>query len=166
MTGDVGHRVITDPIVHAVVEDAHDVGMVQPRRRARLGAEPPLVLLAIAELRVHDLECNRVAQRLTHGLVNHAHSACAQVADDAVVAKLVWQRAGPHRRKCPGSRRPRIGLERFALLDGSDFREQIADFVGELRVVRDVIGDRGVLAAPQPLGEVFGQAFKGVSLCR
>ena len=39
LSGDVLHRVIADAVVLAVVEDADDVGVVQPGRRAGLGVE-------------------------------------------------------------------------------------------------------------------------------
>ena len=45
VAGDVLHRVIADSVVLAVVEDADDVGVVQPRRRAGLFVEPLQVIL-------------------------------------------------------------------------------------------------------------------------
>ncbi len=87
MAGDVLHGVETDAVVHAVIEDADDVGVVQPGRRAGLVAEPAQVLLAVAELLVHHLERDVAAERFAHRLIHHAHAALAEIAEDPVVAQ-------------------------------------------------------------------------------
>ena len=56
LTVDELHGVIANPVVVAVVEDAHDVRVVQPGRRASLGVKPPQVFRVGPEPRVHDLE--------------------------------------------------------------------------------------------------------------
>ena len=52
------------------------------------------------------------------------------------------------------------------MLDDGDLREQLADVVGVLGVARDVIGDRGVLAAAEPLGKLLGQPLERVAIRR
>ncbi len=74
-------------IVSADAEDWHDVGMVQPGRSPRLALEPQ-DLLGIGEGRIgEDLERDAPAKRLLLGLVDHAHAAAADLAEDAVIAQ-------------------------------------------------------------------------------
>ena len=87
MPGDVLHGVVTDAVVLAVVEDRHDVRMVQPRRGPGLAEEPAEVVGTVPQPRVHHLQRHPAAQRLPLGLVDDAHSTAADLADDPVVAQ-------------------------------------------------------------------------------
>ena len=91
VAGDVLHRVVADAFMSAIIEDADDIGVVQPGGGTGLGAEPPQVVLAAAELGVHHLERHVAPERLAHGLVDHAHAALAEIAEDAVVSQPLGQ---------------------------------------------------------------------------
>ena len=72
----------------ADVEDRHDVGVVQPRRRARLQPEP----LELARCRIRtvpgqDLQRHVAAERLLDRLVDDPHPPAADLAEDPVVAQ-------------------------------------------------------------------------------
>ena len=69
------------------------------------------------------------AQRHLLGLVDHAHAAAADLAQDAVVAELLRRRSG-----AGGRRDARLGPGRLDLLHHHQGREQVADLVGQLRV--------------------------------
>jgi hypothetical protein len=53
-------------------------------------------------------------------------------------------------------------LRRLVVLNEGDLREQPADVVGVLGVTLDVLGDRRVLTAAEPLGELLGQPLDGI----
>ena len=73
--GDQRHGVVADAILLAVIEHGHDVGMVQPRRRAGLGVEPPQIGRVGPEPGMHDLERHPALERLVLGLVDNPHAA-------------------------------------------------------------------------------------------
>ncbi len=86
------HDVVTHSVVFADAEDRNDVGVVQLRRRLRFALEAtprPGVLL---ELFGQDLEGDVPAERDLLRLVDDAHAATADLADDAVVAQALEQR--------------------------------------------------------------------------
>jgi hypothetical protein len=55
-------------------------------------------------------------------------------------------------------------LRRLVVLDEGDLRKQFADVVGVLGVPPDLLGDRRVLTAAEPLGELLGQPLKGIAI--
>ena len=62
--------------------------MVQPRRGPRLAAEPLQQLRVPSRAGRQDLQGHAAAQRLLLGLVDDAHAAPADLAEDPVVAQL------------------------------------------------------------------------------
>ena len=79
-------------VVLAHAEDRDDVGVVQPRRGPRLPLEPQH-LLRVGQRRIgEDLQGHAAAERLLLGLVDDAHAAAADLAEDAVVAQLLQRR--------------------------------------------------------------------------
>ena len=92
------HGVEMDAAFAADGEDGHDVAVVQAGRR------PRLVLEALQPPRVHrrgerqHLQRHAPAQRQLLRLVDHAHAAPADLADDAEVAEQIRRRTIGHRR--------------------------------------------------------------------
>ncbi len=84
---DERHGVIADPVVVAVIEDTHDVRVVQPGRQTRLGVEPPHVFRVGPEPRMHDLERDSALERFVLGLVDDPHPAAANPPHDHVIAQ-------------------------------------------------------------------------------
>ena len=82
------HGIEADIAVLADLEDRHDVGVVQPGRGAGLAAEPLLDQPVAGHLPRQDLQRHPAAQRDLLGLVDHAHAAPADLAEDPVVADL------------------------------------------------------------------------------
>ena len=80
------HGIEADIAVLAHLEDRHDVGVVQPRRGAGLAAEPLLDHPVAGHRPRQDLQRHPAAQRDLLGLVDHAHAAPADLAEDPVVA--------------------------------------------------------------------------------
>ena len=84
-SGDQRHRVVADAVLLAVIEHGHDVGVMQPGRRAGLGVEPPQIGRVGPEPRMHDLERHPALERIVLGLIDDPHSAHANHAKDLVV---------------------------------------------------------------------------------
>ena len=78
------------PLVLADAEDRHDVGVVQPPRGLGLAAEPRQVA-ALGQ----ELQGNVAVERALVCLVDHAHAAAANLADDPELAPALR-----HRREC------------------------------------------------------------------
>jgi len=155
------HRVEADAVLFAVVEDRHDVGVVQLRRRPGLGLKAPHVVPVGTEPRVHDLERHLVLERLVLGFVDDAHAAAAQLAEERVVAQ-------PSRAAAAGSSRfvagaPVVGGpalvagRRLEPLDELEGREELEDPRGVLGVARGVFGGGGVLAPAPALQILLGE---------
>ncbi len=89
------HHVIGQPLVFADAEDRHDVGVVQPGRRAGLPLEPLLGPGVHQELTGQDLQRDVAAERDLLGLVDDAHAAAADLADDPVIAQPLQRGSGP-----------------------------------------------------------------------
>ncbi len=92
--GDELHHEIMVPVLPAHAEDRHDVGVVQPGRGLRLTLEPAHLLGVEQRPGREHLRGHAAAQRLLLGLVDHAHAAAADLAEDPVVAQ-------PLRAGCP-----------------------------------------------------------------
>ena len=86
------HDVVAQAVVFADAEDRHDVGVVQLRRRLRLALEATLRPGVLPELLGQDLEGDVPAERDLLRLVDDAHAAVADLADDAVVAQALERR--------------------------------------------------------------------------
>ena len=91
--GDQLHHVVMQAVLLADVEDGHDVGVVQPGRRLRLAAEPRPQLLVGEQVRRQHLDGDAAAQGFVLGLVDHAHPAAADLADEAILAEPLRERA-------------------------------------------------------------------------
>ncbi len=81
------HRVVMDAALAADGEDRHDVGMVQPRDGLGLAMEPLHGLLVRDGAEPEDLQGHPTAERGLLGLVDDAHAAAADLADDAEIAE-------------------------------------------------------------------------------
>ncbi len=79
---DVLHHVIMGPLQVTDPEDGHDVGVVQPARGLGLALEPLDLFGVVQGARRQHLERDATAQQLLFGLVNDAHPAAADLADD------------------------------------------------------------------------------------
>ena len=153
------HDVVVQPVLFADAEDRDDVGVVQPGGRLRLALEPLLLPGIAEELPRQHLEGHVSAERDLLGLVDDAHAAAADFAQDAVIAETFRVLDRP-----PAQGRGRSG-QRARLAVGGDLLhhdqrgEQIADLVGVLRVAGDEFGERRPLAPAVALDELLGQLF-------
>ena len=155
---DVLHDVVGRPLVLAHAEDRHDVGVVQPaaarasrrNRSQQLGVEPRVAR--------QDLQRHVPAQRVLLGLVDHAHAAAADLAEDPVVAELpriAGPSAGSPSANGPvGSAAPGSGPSRsISTMAG----KTSADLVGQLGVAVGVLGQGRPLARAVAVEERLGQ---------
>src|SRR2546427_11918970 len=78
------------PILRAHLVDGNDVGMVEARRRLRLGPEAGGVRRGCKLAPEEHLQGHGAAQASLPCLVNHAHSTAAQLFKDFIVAKA-WR---------------------------------------------------------------------------
>ena len=164
LTRDELHRVVADVPSCSHLEDRHDVGVVQPRRGARLAAEPLQGLLIVQGVPRQDLQRHPPAQRLLLGLVDHAHAAPAHLAEDAEVAQPLRPPALGRGRSGVGPRR--VAAAGLDLLDQHQGGEQVADRLGVLGEPLGVLGEVGMLAAAVPRDELLGQAIDRVLIRR
>src|SRR5262249_38148105 len=88
LSGDELHGVVMDTVAFAGTEDRDDVGMVQSTGRPCLALKPPQVAGAAQRPAREDLEGNVPAQRFLDGLVDDAHAATAQFAEQAILAEV------------------------------------------------------------------------------
>ena len=137
--------------------------MVQPRRGLRLAAEPLQRPGVVRDLVGQDLQRHAAAQADLLGLVDPAHAAPADLAEDPVVPHT--PRPAPDRE--PGGRlRVEIDVHREVLLDQHQRRQQPANLLGQLGVAGGVLGDAGILPGPITREERFGDAFEGIAIER
>ena len=158
--GDELHDVVVMAVVPPHAEDRDDVGVVQPRRRPRLPLEPQH-LLGVGEGRIgEDLQGHASAERLLLGLVDDAHAAAADLAEDAVVAQPLQPRRGVNGHAAGGV----VGAVGAEVLHADQDGEDLADLVGELGVAPAVVLEGGPLAAALAAEEVVGQGLDGVAV--
>jgi hypothetical protein len=144
-----------EALVRAHAVDRHDVGMVQAGHRLGLALEA--VELARVEQGVagQDLEGDVPAEGDLLGLVDDAHTAAADLAEDAVIPQLL-QLGRPRYHHRSGRRRD--GLAVFLdLLHADQGREEVADIVRQLGVLGDVFRQGGPFPPAVPGGELVGQ---------
>ncbi len=147
-------------IVSADAENRHDVGVVQPRRGTRLALES-LHLLRGGESRIgQDLQGYPPAQRLLLGLVDHAHAAAADLAEDAVIAQP-FQPCRDMDGNATGGFVLAVGAEVLHLDQNG---EDLADVVGQVGEAPAVFLERGPLAAALAAEEIVGQFFDRVAV--
>ncbi len=150
------------PILAAHAEDRHDVGVVQPRRRLRLPLEPTHLLRVQQRPGREHLQRHAAAQRLLLGLVDHAHPAPADLAEDAVVPQPL--QPGAYRRTIIGGQRAGGGTGALAqVFHHEEGGEEVADLLGQLGVPLGVFAERRVLAAAPAIEEVLGQELDRVA---
>ncbi len=157
------HRVVGHLAVAADLVDRHDVGVVQPRRRLRLAAEPFQGQAVFRNLAGQDLERHLAAQADLLGLVDHPHAAPADLAEDAVIAQPPLLARGWGRRGLRAVR-PGVAVDRQVLLDHHQGRQQLADLVGQLGVAGGQVLDARPLAGPEPRQERLGDDLEGVAI--
>ena len=107
-----------------------------------------------------DLQRHAAAQRLLLGLVDHAHAAAADLAEDAVVAQPLQPGRGVDGHAAGGA----AGAVGAEVLHPDQDREEVADLVGQLGVAPAVFLERGPLAAALAVEEVLGQELDGVAV--
>ena len=102
------HDVVVGTALVADAEDRHDVGVVQPGRRPASRSNRRTCWGRSERRAGQDLQGHAAAERLLLGLVDDAHAAPADLAEDAVVAQPA-RRAVSARARPPASRsaRPR-----------------------------------------------------------
>ncbi len=83
------HDVIGRAVVLADAEDRHDVRVVELGGSLGLALEPQPLLVVADHLGRQDLQCHMAAERNLLGLVDHAHPAMADLADDPEIADLL-----------------------------------------------------------------------------
>jgi hypothetical protein len=146
------HDVIGQAVLLADAEHRHNVGVVKLGRRFGLPLEAPLGPGVGQQALGQHLERDVPVEGNLLGLVDDAHTALADFAEDAKIAELLQSRS----QRCillPGGL-PVVFLNQLDLDHG---REDLADVGCEVRVALDVFGQRGALAPPVALGELVGQ---------
>ena len=151
---DVLHRVIMDAVRLAHAEHGHDVRMVQSGGGPGLSAKSFELALAHEPVERQDLQRDVAAQRLLHGLVDDAHPAPRELAEDPVLAQPVERRLRPPIRPRRG---PRPLLRRAQPLHRDHRREDPPNPLGMLGIPPGVITERGPLSATVAIGELLRQ---------
>ena len=159
------HGVEADVSILAHLVDRHDVGVVQSCGGAGLAAEPLLDHPVAGDLPRQDLERNAAAQRDLLGLVNDAHAAPADLAEDPVVADFAqgWIR---------GRRIPAI--ERLVALAGTPSACSTLTIAGKSSRISSassgiavgVFLERRAFAAAEAIRKFLGQLIEQVVLFR
>ena len=144
--------------VLADLVDGDDVGMVEASGGARLELEPPQVVGAQERVEREDLEGDAASEGHLLGLVDEAHAAAADRADDAEVTQLARPGAIEILPAAPAG----LLLERAEVLEEEERGEDLADLLGQLGMPRRVLLDRGRLSTAMPLEELPGQAIDGI----
>ena len=84
---EVLHDEVPEPLVLAEVQDAHDVAVVEPRRRLRLALEALRVARRVRDVLVHELDRDRHVEREVLALVDLAHAADPEAVIEAVAPR-------------------------------------------------------------------------------
>ncbi len=156
---DVLHDEVRVAVLLADAEHGHDVGVVEACGGAGFALEA-FAPGGAAEIQVgQHLDGDAPAEGFLLGLIDDAHAAVAEFADDAEITKPLD--GGPD----DGAGRPRRGHRPLGLLDLTDGREEVANVVGQLRMLRGVCLDGGLLAAPAALRELIGECLERIALC-
>jgi hypothetical protein len=154
------HGVVVDALALADVEDRHDVGVMQSCRGACLTAEAQHALGVAYTGQGQHFESHVPIERLLLRLVNDAHAASANFADDAVVAD-------PFERKGRSKVGFWVGACGAGLFHQQKRWKEVSDFISLRRQVGDVFAERRPLAAPVALQKIFRQLFHGIApACR
>ena len=144
--GEVGYAVVLGEAVHG-----DDVRVLKPRRGTGLALEPEALVGRPERLRREELQRHVAAERDLLGLVDDAHAAAAQLAEDAIVAEPL------HIRR-PGRSDSRIvGLRDGDVLEHGQGGEDLEDLLGALGVAVGVLLERRPLAGAVAVEELLGQ---------
>ncbi len=151
---DVLHRIEADAALLAVVEDADDIRVMQPRRGSGLNVESAQVLLVGPEPRMHHLQRDPALERLVLGLVDHPHPAAADPSEDLVVAQA--SRMVPLDRADPVGSGPGERAGRAAdLLQLHKGRQDVPKLLRQIGMTLYQVGKRRSLTLPEPCEERF-----------
>ncbi len=156
------HGVVADIALAADLEHRHDVGVMQSCRSAGFAAESLDHRLIGGDMPRKNLERHPAAERNLLGFVYDSHAAAADFTQDPVVADAA--------QGCVS--RARSGAlflalhQAFGPLHLDHRREEVVNLRGKLRVAIGVLLERGVLAAPESVGEFLGQSIEQVVLFR
>jgi hypothetical protein len=94
----VGHREEDPPIGHLLdVVDRANVGVIQRGRRAGLGEQAPLGVQIAHQLRRQEFESDEPAKPKVFGPVDDAHTAGANLVDNAIVGDRLADHEAPRR---------------------------------------------------------------------
>ncbi len=128
---DVLHGVEVHAAFGADGEDRHDIGMVQMGGRLRLVLEALQLLGVECGRERQHLQCHPPTQRDLLGLIDDAHTAPADLAQDAVIAQ------GPHGIGLGGSSSAvlRAGGSATQLVHDRQGGHQLTDLTGQLRIL-------------------------------
>jgi hypothetical protein len=149
------HGVVEVLAVLADVEDRHDVRVVHPRRCLGLALEADLCRVVARTGRGQHLESDAPAEGLLLGLVDDAHAAPADLAQDAVVAHLLQALAVDGYGVGGGT--ADVAGPRLEVLDHEQGFEDGADLVGQLGVAVAILLDGRLLAALAAGQELVGE---------
>jgi hypothetical protein len=148
---DVLHDVVEHAIVLAHAVHGNYVGVVHAGGRFRLALEALLLLGIQHRLDGQHLEGNVAAQRFLLGLVDDAHAASANLAQDAEVAQP-FQRLPPSGKNGAGADAARqVADFTLQVFNHHDRWIQLLKFSGDLWVLGGVLAQFKPLAAQQTL---------------
>ena len=131
------HDVVVHALVLADAVNRDDVRVVQPGRGAGLALESGRLLRVEPAVPQQDFQGHVPAERLLLGLVDDAHAAAADFADDPEVSQLLQRR---HGRDVAVRRVSLVAHSGFVLLHQQERGEQCMDPIGPLRVALGVLG--------------------------
>jgi hypothetical protein len=145
------HGVIKHAVTFAHAKHRDDVRVVQPRRGLGLATEP-LEVNGIAEAgRRKHLERHMPAEGELLGLIDDAHAAAADFAENAIITDPL--------RPLPVEKRflqEALFLGRLQLLHHDESRKHLSNLGGKLRILECVLREQRPFAAPISLGEFLG----------
>ena len=147
-----------DALGFADAEDRHDVGVVQPRRGLGLAGEPGELGGVGQPVAGHHLQRHATAQRFLLGFVDDPHAAPADHPQHPEVAQTLHRLLQP-RDLGPRERAGGVARAGLEVLDQAEHREDVADLVGQVGIVGQVLGDRRPLPLTLALQEFLGQGF-------
>ena len=145
------HDDVVEPVVLSHAKHGDDIGVVQSCRGLCLALETPQMKRVQQRLPGQDLHGHVPAERFLERLVDDAHAAAADFAEDAEIAQAF--QPDPAQRRTGAAPLLLVGLHLFHHGDG---REKLLDLRRQVRVPCRVLGDRRQLAAALPLHE-FGR---------
>jgi hypothetical protein len=153
------HDVVVQAVGLADAVDGDDIRVVKPSCCFSLTLEAHQVARIQQRVPRQYLEGHVAAERFLFGLVDDAHAAAADLAQDAVVAQSLQAATLGQRRVRAGE----VVARRLELLDLEEGGEQVADGVGQFGMALGVLGQRGPFATAVALDEFLGQLLQQVA---